>query len=60
MSAYVLVGLPFFIAAVVTMMNPLYMSPLYHSSTGHTLILAGCLMIAVGSFMLKKIISFKG
>jgi tight adherence protein B len=60
MSAYVLVGLPFFIAAVVTMMNPLYMSPLYHSSTGHTLILAGFLMIAVGSFMLKKIISFKG
>ena len=33
MSAYMLVGLPFFIAIAVTLMNPTYMAPLYH--TGH-------------------------
>ena len=60
MSAYVLVGLPFFIAVVVTMMNPVYMSPLYHSSTGHKLIATGFGMLLVGSLMLKKTVSFKG
>jgi tight adherence protein B len=60
MSAYVLVGLPFFIAIVVTMMNPVYMSPLYHSSTGHKLIATGLGMLLVGSLMLKKTVSFKG
>jgi tight adherence protein B len=60
MSAYVLVGLPFFIAVIVTMMNPVYMSPLYHTATGQKLIITGVAMIVVGSAMLKKIVSFKG
>jgi tight adherence protein B len=60
MSAYVLVGLPFFIAFIVTMMNPTYMDPLYHSSSGHKLIATGFGMLLVGSLMLKKIVSFKG
>jgi tight adherence protein B len=60
MSAYVLVGLPFFIAFIVTMMNPTYMDPLYHSSSGHKLIATGFGMLFVGSLMLKKIVSFKG
>ena len=45
MSAYVLVGLPFFMAAVVTLMNPAYMSPLWHSGVGHTMVFAGLVMI---------------
>ncbi len=39
MSAYVLVGLPFFIALALTLMNREYMAPLYHTSTGHKLII---------------------
>jgi tight adherence protein B len=60
MSAYVLVGLPFFIALVVTMMNPSYMAPLYHTSSGHKLIATGIAMLIIGSLMLKKTVSFKG
>ena len=60
MSAYTLVGLPFGIAAAITVMNPEYMDPLYHSSTGHMLILMGLVMMALGSLILKKIVSFKG
>jgi tight adherence protein B len=60
MSAYVLVGLPFFIAFSLTLMNASYMDPLYHSSTGHMLIIVGLTMMAVGSLMLKKIVSFRG
>jgi tight adherence protein B len=60
MSAYVLVGLPFFIATTVTLLNPSYMSPLYHTSTGHQLIIFGLMMMGVGSLLLKKIVSFRG
>jgi tight adherence protein B len=60
MSAYTLVGVPFFIAGTVTLLNPAYMHPLYHTSTGHFLIGLGLGMMAVGSFILKKIVAFKG
>ncbi|HZR96685.1 MAG TPA: type II secretion system F family protein [Gaiellaceae bacterium] len=60
MSAYVLIGLPFFTMFAVTLINPTYMSPLYHSSTGHMLIFVMLTMIAFGSLILKKMVSFKG
>ena len=59
-SAYVLIGLPFFVALAITALNPSYMHPLYHSSTGHKLIFMGLVMMAFGSLVLKKIVSFKG
>jgi tight adherence protein B len=60
MSAYVLIGLPFFIAAAITVMNPSYMSPLYHTSAGHMLMLIGGGMMVIGSGILKKMVAFKG
>jgi tight adherence protein B len=59
-SAYVLVGLPFFVAFAITLLNPDYMDPLYHTSTGHTLIFVGLAMMAFGSLILKKLVSFRG
>jgi tight adherence protein B len=59
-GAYVLVALPFFIAAVISFINPTYMEPLYHTQTGHMLIYTGLGMMAFGSLILKKIVSFKG
>jgi tight adherence protein B len=59
-GAYVLVALPFFIAAIITLINPTYMEPLYHTQTGHMLIYTGLGMMAFGSLVLKKIVSFKG
>ena len=60
MSAYVLIGLPFFIALAITVLNPTYMDPLYHSHTGHMLMIFGVTMMAFGSLLLQKIVSFKG
>jgi tight adherence protein B len=60
MSGYVLVALPFFVGLIVTISNPTYMSPLYHTATGQKLIGTGLVMIAAGSVVLKKIASFKG
>jgi tight adherence protein B len=59
-SAYVLIGLPFFIAFAITLLNPTYMAPLYDSSTGHMLIIVGLVMMAFGSLLLRKIVSFRG
>ena len=59
-SAYTLVGLPFFLGFVATVVNADYMHPLYHTSTGHKLIFVGLAMMAFGSLILRKIVSFKG
>jgi len=59
MSAYVLIGLPFFIALAIMVINPSYMSPLYHTSTGHLLIVVGFVMMGFGSAILNKMVSFK-
>jgi len=56
----VLVGLPFFLAAAISLMNPVYMSPLWHTSIGHKMVFAGLFMITMGSLMLRKIASFRG
>jgi tight adherence protein B len=59
-SAYVLVGVPFFMLGTITLLSPEYMDPLYHSSTGNKLLILGAVMISIGSLMLRKIVSFKG
>ena len=58
-SAYVLIGLPFFVAAMLTLLNSEYMRPLWHTSTGHKLIITMFVMIGVGSLVLRKIVNFR-
>ncbi|HET7046462.1 MAG TPA: VWA domain-containing protein [Gaiellaceae bacterium] len=60
LSAYVLIGLPFLLAATLTLMNRTYMHPLYATSTGHMLIVVGLISMAFGSAVLQKIVSFRG
>ena len=59
-SAYVLVGIPFFMLGALTLLNAEYMAPLYHTPTGNKLMIVGIVMIGIGSLMLRKIVSFKG
>ena len=60
MAAYVLVGIPFFLLGMITLINKEYMDPLYHTPTGQKLMIGGLVMMAFGSLVLKKIVSFKG
>ncbi len=60
MSAYTLIGIPFFITGMISLTNASYMHPLFHTHLGHMLLLAGLLGMAFGSFLLQKIVSFKG
>ena len=59
-SAYVLIALPIFLAMLLTAINHKYMSPLYFTSAGHMLIIVGLVAMTIGSFILRKIVSFKG
>jgi len=60
MSAYTLIGLPFFLMLAISVLNSGYLSPLFHTSTGHLLIGLGLVMMAIGSAIIQKIVSFKG
>ena len=60
MSAYVLIALPFGLALILSIINRKFMEPLWQRSAGHVLIIVGCVMMAIGSLILKKIVSFKG
>ena len=60
MSAYTLIGIPFFLAGTITLANGTYMHPLYHSHNGHILIVVGLMMMGIGSLILRKIVSFRG
>jgi tight adherence protein B len=60
MSAYTLIGLPFFLALAISLLNPGYLHPLLHSSAGHMMLFIGMGMMVVGSALLQKIVSFKG
>jgi tight adherence protein B len=60
MSAYALVGIPFFIAGMITLTNKPYLDPLFHTRLGHIMLFMGLGMMAVGSLILKKIVSFRG
>ncbi|HZC28625.1 MAG TPA: type II secretion system F family protein [Gaiellaceae bacterium] len=60
MSSYTLVGIPFFLAGVITLINHTYMDPLFHSNAGHLMIIVGLVMMTIGSLILRKIVSFRG
>ena len=60
MSAYVLAGLPFAVGILISIISPSYMAPLWHTSTGHEMVIAGLVMLAIGSVFLKRIVSFRG
>ena len=61
MSAYVLVGVPFFMAGTITLLNAgRTWRPLFQTGTGQKLLVVGLVMIGMGSLMLRKIVNFKG
>jgi tight adherence protein B len=59
-AAYVLLGLPFFLAITFTLVNPDYMSPLWNTSAGHKIVFTGLVMMAFGSVIIRKMVSFRG
>jgi tight adherence protein B len=59
MSAIVLVSLPVALAALMTLLSPSYMAPLYTTSGGHTLIVVCAVSMAIGSLLIKRVVSVR-
>jgi tight adherence protein B len=58
-SAYVLLALPFFLGALIFVMNREFMMPLFTDPAGRLLLMAGLVSLTIGGAILKKIVSFK-
>ena len=59
MSAWILCGLPVFVALAVTFMNPDYMSVLWRDPRGHNLLYAAGFMQLMGMLIIRKILKIK-
>ena len=59
MSAYVLLGMPIFIGAALTLINRSYMEPLFTTDTGHLLLGVGAFSMTLGYFACMKVVSIK-
>jgi tight adherence protein B len=59
MSAWILCGLPVFVALAVTIMNPDYMSVLWTDPRGHNLLYAAGFMQIMGMIIIQKILKIK-
>jgi len=59
MSAWILCGLPIFVAMAVTFMNPDYMSVLWKDQRGHYLIAAAMILQVSGMLVVRKILNIK-
>ena len=59
LSAWLLCGLPIFVALVVTIMNPEYMSVLWKDPRGHYLIGAALFLQITGMLIVRKILNIR-
>lgn len=58
-SAWLLCGLPIFLAIYVSVMNPGYMDVLWRDPRGHKLLAAAAIMQVLGMIMVQKILKIK-
>jgi len=59
LSAIILVAIPFFVAFALSIMNPKYISVLVTDPTGKAMVFIALIMMALGIFVMKKIIQIK-
>ena len=58
-SALILSSMPFVFAGIISLINPGYISVLWTTPQGQTLVLIGCGLMAVGFFVLNSIVQIK-
>jgi tight adherence protein B len=58
-SAYILCAMPFFMAAVISVMRPGYLTPLFTTPGGRVLIAIALGGIALGGLVLNRIVSYR-
>ncbi|HET7429536.1 MAG TPA: type II secretion system F family protein [Gaiellales bacterium] len=56
LSARVLLGMPFVLAGILTLINHGYMAPLYTTQAGHILIAIALVMMSIGALVLRRMV----
>jgi tight adherence protein B len=59
MSRWVVTALPLVLLGIITIINPNYMSPLYHTSTGRFLLVTAAFFVVMGSVVIGRIVNIK-
>ncbi len=59
MSRWIVTALPLVLAAAITAINPTYLEPLYGTTLGRLFIVLACILVATGSFLIKRIVNIK-
>jgi tight adherence protein B len=59
LSRWIVSILPVALLLIISAMNPTYVSPLYHTATGHVLLVLGACMVITGSLVIKRIVDIE-
>jgi tight adherence protein B len=59
MARWILTLLPVFLAAVISLFNPIYMRPLFTTKPGQVLVTLAIVMLVAGSLIIKRIVNIK-
>jgi tight adherence protein B len=59
MSRWVLTLLPVFLFLIINLLNPSYISILYHTTGGKVLLVLAAIAVSAGSFVIKRIVNIK-
>jgi tight adherence protein B len=59
MSAAVLIGMPFFLVGILSLLNPEYINVLFFDPLGPVLIVIALILMSLGALMIKKLIALK-
>jgi tight adherence protein B len=58
-SAKVLISLPFLLAGYLLAFKRGYLSPLVHTGIGVVMLIAGCVLLTLGSFWLNRLVKIE-
>jgi tight adherence protein B len=59
LSAYILIGLPFFVAGALQIVNPGYLNVMLTDSSGIKLVMAALVMMGLGAFATWRIVNIR-
>jgi tight adherence protein B len=58
-SRWIVTAIPLVLLAAITLLNPAYVSPLFHRPAGQALLAVAIVMVAAGSLVIRKIVDIE-
>jgi tight adherence protein B len=58
-SAFIIGAMPPGVMILIQLMTPSYMAPMFNDSRGHVMLLGGGAWMAIGIFVMRRMINFK-